>query len=114
MDKSEAKRDYKRLKRPMGVYRIRNIRDDKSYVGFSMDLKAGINRNKTELKFGSHRNRELLKEWKEFGELCFEFEILDELAHEDNTQADPVEELRTLAEMWMRKLEAAACKVVRL
>jgi hypothetical protein len=114
MDKSSAKRDYKQAKRPMGVYRIRNKRNGKSYVDFSVDLPARINRNKTELKFGSHRNKELLEEWKSSGESSFEFEILDELAHQENRQTDPIEELRALAEMWISKLEKAGYTVVRL
>jgi len=57
MDKSTAKKAYKQAKRTMGVYRIRNTRSDKSYVGFSTDMPAKINRHKAELKFGSHRTR---------------------------------------------------------
>ena len=82
MDKSAAKKDYKQAKRMMGVYRIRNMQSDKSYVGFSTDLPARVNRHKTELKFGSHRNMELLGEWKALGESSFEFEVLDELVEE--------------------------------
>jgi GIY-YIG catalytic domain len=114
MDRSEAKKDYKQAKRPMEVYRIRNTRNGKSYVGFSTDLQARINRQKTELKFGSHRNTRLLREWKSFGESSFEFEVLDELAHAENSAADPTEELRILTEMWIRKLDKAGSSVVSL
>ena len=68
MDRSEAKNEYKQAKRPMGVYRIGNTQNGKSYVGYSIYLQARINRQKTELKFGSHRNAELLGEWKSFGD----------------------------------------------
>jgi GIY-YIG catalytic domain len=114
MDRSEAKKDYKQAKRPMGIYRIRNRRNGKSYVGFSTDLQARINRQKAELKFGSHRNPELLGEWKSFGESSFEFEVLDELAHAEEPAANAAEELRILTEMWIRKLEKAGSSVVRL
>ena len=114
MDRSEAKRDYKRAKRPMGVYRIRNTRNGKSYIGFSTDLQARINRQKAELKFGSHRNAELLGEYKSFGESYFEFEVLDELEHDENSRADPGEELRILTEMWIRRLEESGTSVVKL
>ena len=50
MDRSKAKRDYKQAKQPMGVYRIMNTQNGKSYVGFSTDLPARINRQKAELK----------------------------------------------------------------
>jgi hypothetical protein len=105
MDKSAAKKEYKKAKRPMGVYRIRNTRKDKSYIGFGTDLPAKINRHKAELKFGSHRNSELQEEWNLFGEASFQFEVLDELDPKEESQASPIEELHVLKEMWMRKLE---------
>jgi len=114
MDRSEAKREYKQAKRPMGVYRIRNTHNGKSYVGFSTDVQARMNRQKAELKFGNHRNAELLREWKSFGESSFEFEVLDELAHDENSKANPAEELRILTEMWIRKLEKSGNSVVSL
>lgn len=114
MDRSEAKKDYKQTKRPMGVYRIRNTQNGKSYVGFSMDLQARINRQKAELKLGSHRNAELVGEWKLFGELSFEFEVLDELGHDEDSKTNPADELRVLTDMWIHKLEKAGNSVVSL
>jgi hypothetical protein len=114
MDKSAAKKEYRQAKRPMGVYRIRNTRNDKSYVGFSMDLPAIINRHKAELKFGSHRNRELQEEWNSLGESSLQFEVLDELKGKENSQSSPIEELKVLAEMWIRKLEKAGYSAVSL
>ena len=114
MDKSAIKKVYKEAKQPMGVYRIRNTQTGKSFVGYSIDVQARINRQKTELKFGRHRNSELLGEWKSFGESSFDFEVLDELELDENSKADPVEELRLLSEMWARKLEKAGSTVVNL
>ena len=98
----------------MGVYRIRNTRSGKSYIGFSMDLPARLSRHKAELKFGSHRNTELLGEWKLLGESCFEFEVLDELEHEENSKSNPAEELSILTEIWVHKLEKEGGPVVSL
>jgi hypothetical protein len=114
MDKSVAKKAYKLAKRPMGVYRIRNTRNDKSYLGFSADLPAIINRHKAELKFGTHRNRELQEEWNLFGESSIQFEVIDELRHDENSSTSPIEELQVLTEMWICKLEKAGYSVVRL
>jgi hypothetical protein len=114
MNRSEAKKNYKQSKRPMGIYRIRNTRNGKSYIGFALDLPARLSRHKAELKFGSHRNAELLGEWKSLGESCFEFEVLDELEHDENSKTNPAEELSVLAEIWIRKLENAGSSVVRL
>ena len=98
----------------MGIYRIRNTRNNKSYVGFDRDLSARINRHKAELKFGSHRNRELQEEWNSFGESSFQFEVLDELVHKENSQISPIEDLQVLAEIWIGKLEKAGNSVVSL
>jgi hypothetical protein len=114
LDRSEAKRKYKETKPAMGVYRIRNTQNGQSFVGFSTDLRAIMNRQRTELKFGSHRNAELLDQWKSFGESSFEFEILDELEHDEKSGADPAEDLSILAEMWVRRLEKAGEFVVSL
>ena len=114
MDRSAAKKDYKEAKRPMGVYRIRNTRNHKSYVGFDRDWSVRINRHKAELNFGSHRNRELQEEWNWFGEANFQFEGLDELEHKEDSQTSPIEERKVLAEMWIHKLEKAGDSVVNL
>lgn len=89
----------------MEVYRVRNSQNDKVFIGFATDLPVRFNRYKAELKFGSHRNRELQEMWTSFGESVFEFEILDVLDHEETTQANPDEELHVLAEMWIQKLK---------
>jgi hypothetical protein len=114
MDKSTIKKAYKETKRPMGVYRIRSSRNDKVYIGSGTDLQAKINRHKAELRFGSHRNKELQEAWNLLGEPAFEFEVLDVLDHEENPQASPAEELHVLVEMWIRKLEKAGYSVVSL
>ena len=98
----------------MGVYGIRNSRDNKVFIGFSNDLPARLNRHKAELKFGSHQNPELQKSWNSYGESSFEFEALELLDHQDITGTRPEEELRLLAEMWIGKLEAAGKSVVYL
>ena len=114
MDKSAIKKAYKQARQPMGVYRIRNSQNDKVYIGSATDLPARFNRHKAELKFGSHRNRELQEIWNSFGESAFEFEILDVLDHEENTQANPGEELHIFAEMWIQKLKKAGDSIVCL
>jgi len=114
LDKSIVKKEYKQTKRPMGVYGIRYSQDGKVYIGSGTDLQAKINRHKAELKFGSHRNKELQEVWNSLGESAFEFEVLDVLDHEENPQTSPAEELHVLVEMWIRKLEKAGHSIVSL
>jgi len=114
MDKSAIKKAYKQVNQPMGVYRIRNSKNDKVYIGFATDLPARFNRNNAELKFGSHRNRDLQEIWNSFGESAFDFEILDVLDHEENTQTNPDEELPILVEIWIQKLKKTGDSIVCL
>ena len=114
MDKSKMKKAYKESRRPMGVFRIKSTPDNKVYIGFGTDLPARINRHKAELKFGSHRNRELQETWDSLGESAFDFEVLDVLDHEENLQSNHAEELRVLVEMWIRRLEEEGHLIVPL
>ena len=114
MDKAAIKRAYKETKRPMGVFGIRNTQTGKIYLGSGKDLPALFNRHKSELKFGSHRNRELQQAWKDLGEGALSFEVLDRLEPEGAVQSNPDEELKLLLDLWFQKLEAAGEQVVRL
>ncbi len=114
MDKSAIKKAYKESKRPMGVYRITSTRNDKIYIGFGTDLPAKINRHKAELKFGTHRNRELQETWNLFGESAFDFEVLDVLDHKENLHTNPAEELPVLLEIWVHKLEKEGYSIATL
>ncbi len=77
--KKELKNEYKQMKSPMGVFRIRNIVNGKILIDSSTNMNSKWNRHKTELRFGTHRNSELQKDWKQFGEENFIFEIVSEL-----------------------------------
>ena len=114
MDKAAIKKTYKQAKQPMGVYRIKNSQNDTVFIGFATDLEAKFNRHKAELKFGSHRNGELQAIWNLLDESAFEFEILDVLKHEENTQDNIIEELHILTEMWIQELKNNGDSVVCL
>ena len=114
MDKAALKRAYKESDRPMGVYKITATQTGTVYIGFDTNVPARLNRHKAELKFGSHRNRELQAAWKAGGEQALEFEVLDLLDPEKDVPDNPAEELRTLAGMWAAKLAEEGHTVVAL
>lgn len=114
MDKTKMKKAYKDARRPMGVFIVKNTQNDRLYIGCSTDLPARMNRHKAELKFGSHRNRELQKTWNLFGESAFDFEVLDLLESKEDLQTNPADELRALLEMWIHKFEEEGHFVVTL
>jgi hypothetical protein len=100
----ELKNEYKQKKSPMGVFQIKNIINNKILVNSSVDMASKWNRHKTELKFGSHRNKVLQKEWKEYGEDKFIFEVLSELKYKTEENADYPAELKILEEMVIDEL----------
>ncbi len=114
MNQSALKKAYKQTKRPMGVYRIGIAGANKVYVGYGTDVQAKINRHKAELKFGSHRNRELQETWNSSGESDVTFEVLDVLDQKEDSPSSPDDELRILTEMWIQKLLKSGNSVVRL
>jgi group I intron endonuclease len=99
--KLELKREYKLNHRPMGVYQIRNIVNDKVLIGSALDLPGILNRHKFQLKMGNHSNGALQAEWNEFGGENFAFEILDEITPKEGR--DHKEELAFLEELWLEK-----------
>jgi group I intron endonuclease len=100
----QLKDDYKQKKFKMGVFQIRNKVNDKIFVGSSINLDAIWNRIKSELKFGGHRNEKLQKDWKEFGEENFNFEILSEIEPDDQDNVDYSREVKKLEDMFIEEL----------
>ncbi|HEX8392254.1 MAG TPA: GIY-YIG nuclease family protein [Longimicrobium sp.] len=109
MNKREMVRAYKEAARPMGVYRVHNTRTDRSLVARSVDLPASLNRERSQLRFAGHRNRELQADWNAMGPDAFVFEVLDTLTPpEDQPGYDPAADLEVLEAMWRERLDAFA------
>jgi len=53
----------------------------------------------------SHRNRGLQDDWDADGGEGFEFEVLDVLPPAEDPDADIAQDLETLLELWMEKLD---------
>lgn len=61
-----------------GIYQIRNIHNNKLYIGSSVDLKRRKNDHFSSLKRGSHHSLKLQSAYSKHGESSFVFEILEE------------------------------------
>jgi hypothetical protein len=73
-------------------------------VGKSLDLPAILNRQRSQLRSGSHPNPTLQKDLVEYGAEAFEIEVLDTLEAPEAADYDPSADLRTLEQMWLDKL----------
>ena len=58
------------------VYQIRNIINNKIYIGSTINLKSRINEHKNDLKKNIHSNQYLQNAWNKYGQQSFVFEIL--------------------------------------
>lgn len=104
MDKKALTREYKETRRPMGIYCIKNTVNGKLLVAKSIDLPSILNRQRGQLRLGSHPNPTLQKELSEYGADAFEVEVLDTLKVPNQADYDPSADLRTLEQMWLDKL----------
>ncbi|WP_438495534.1 GIY-YIG nuclease family protein [Paenibacillus sp. IHBB 3054] len=113
MEKAKRKElayDYAHSHRPMGVYRIVNTKNDKSFVGSSLNLEGVWNKHKFMLDINSHDNKSLMADWVEYGEEAFRFEILEQIKPEEDFVASVSElakyrkQLPDLESKWMDQL----------
>ena len=100
--KKELKAAYKEKKHKSGIYQIKNLVNAKIYIGESKDLEAIWNRIRFQLNMGSHRVSDLQREWKEYGEANFTYEILDVIKAEDGLDID--RELKAAEQMYLEEL----------
>jgi group I intron endonuclease len=61
-----------------GIYKITNTANHKIYVGQSMDIEERIKSHFYALRANRHTNKELQKDFNQFGEQAFSWEILEE------------------------------------
>ena len=105
IDMKAAKLAYRASRRPMGVFAIRNLVNDKVFVGSSVDLSAIFNRIRFQLFAGAHPNKALESDWKLYGTGKFEFEVLEELPPQADVNYAPAADLETLEDLWLEKLQ---------
>ncbi|MBY0595304.1 GIY-YIG nuclease family protein [Bacillus bingmayongensis] len=102
--RAELKQLYKETEIEAGVYRITNTKNKKMYVERTMNLKTMSGR-RFELNVGSHTNRALQDDWKQYGADAFEFEVLEVLKKKETGYFNAREELKKLEEKWLKELQ---------
>ncbi|CAN5318339.1 GIY-YIG nuclease family protein [soil metagenome] len=105
MDRKLALLEYKLSHRPMGVFQIRNTRNEKVFVDSSINIPGKINRHRFALIAGSHKSKSLQADWNEFGEDAFEFETLEPVEPRDDQSYDYAADLTVLEDLWLEKLK---------
>lgn len=59
-----------------GIYQIKNVLNNKIYIGSSSNVKKRHDSHKRALISNKHKNSRLQNSWNKYGEAAFEFEIL--------------------------------------
>lgn len=106
MDRNkELKLQYKQMKHPMGVFIIRSKFSNKCYLEATNNFHARFNSTKVKLESNFHPFKELQKDWNEYGEEGFTFEILENLEYDkDEMITDYTDDLALLQMIWEEKL----------
>ena len=102
--KKDLKREYRSSRPPMGVFVIRNTRNQRFQVRATLNLQAGMNRLKVEITPSTDPHLALLDDWKTMGPEAFEIRVLDELKPRDVPGWDPRDDLKELEAMWRERL----------
>jgi group I intron endonuclease len=105
INKSEIKKKYKQTLTPMGIYQLKNLANGKILIGNSKNLPARKNRFEMELLFGNRTDKELQHDVKKFGKENFLFEVLDYLEPKEDPSYNYTEDLKTLEELWIERLQ---------
>lgn len=103
-EQKARKKEYQQSHRPMGIWAIRNLTNDKVLIGAALNLPGILNRHKFSLQMGSHHCKPLQKDWNELGGERFSFEILDEIAPRPDPDYDYRADLLILEDMWLENL----------
>ncbi len=104
--RAKIKREYKQKIQPMGVYCLKNIKNNKVFIGRSLSLHQAYNRLRFGLELNSCMNKELQKEWNEYGAENFEFEVLDQIKPiDENPHKNYADDVKALEALWLDKIQ---------
>ena len=62
----------------IGIYRIKNLVNDKCYYGSSKNIEKRWGTHKNHLNSGKHHNTPLQRSWNKYGKNNFSFEVVEE------------------------------------
>jgi group I intron endonuclease len=75
------------------IYKIRNITNNKFYVGSTVNTETRFKAHRRYLRAGRHQSPHMQAAWDKYGEECFKFEVVEQL---DNSEG-----LLTAEQVWL-------------
>ena len=104
-ERTVLKQRYKDNPPPAGIYQITNKANGKIFIGKGINVRGILNGQQAQLKWGSHRNRDLQQDWNHYGGEQFTFEVVDYLPPVNDPHQDLRADLAALEQLWLAKLE---------
>jgi len=84
----ELKSAYKLKKPDAGVFQVQNKKSGKVLIEGATNMSSKWNRHRTELRFGTHRNKALQTDWNEVKEENFQYSVLSALDIKEDDNFD--------------------------
>ncbi|WP_106765900.1 GIY-YIG nuclease family protein [Paenibacillus faecalis] len=103
--RKELQQMYKEIKIEPGVYAIRNVKNGKTLVVGTPNLKT-MNGKRFELQMGTSYNKTMQQEWNDYGEDAFEFEILEVIKPSEDPFYNLKDAVNEREEHWIMKLQS--------
>ena len=103
--KKAIKDRFKEIKLKIGVFQIKNTLNDKILIESSTDLVSIWNKYTFQLNGGLHQNSSLQKEWIEFGQENFTYDILSEIKQDESKTIDYRKEAKLLAKLFIDEMQ---------
>lgn len=69
------------------IYKIRNVVNQKFYVGSAVDTRSRFRQHRRLLKKGTHHCKHLQAAWNKYGEDAFKFEVVEHVSSRDVLEA---------------------------
>ena len=65
------------------IYKIRNVTNEKFYVGSTNNTRERFRTHRNKLRGNKHHCKHLQAAWNKYGEDCFKFEVIEQVASSD-------------------------------
>jgi len=105
-NKKELIKEYKNQKHPAGLFAVKNLPENKMFIGVSLNLPAKLRGISFELELGSHAYHNLAEDYKRLGKEQFKIFVLDEMEVKDESENELKKELESLEHIWVEKLKS--------
>ncbi len=95
------KRQYKEREKVAGIWHVKNVPEDKEFLGSSLDLQNRLNGQEVRLKAGMHPNKALQADFDRLGREAFVIEVVETVQHRDEPEFDVKRELEKLERRYL-------------